>query len=145
MSKTTRQVKPTSTHDLSPERTACPHCGTFMRADYTNHRTLSTLTGVARLNLTIRRCHHDTCPALGKPYRPEAEGHFALPHYEFGLDLSPESADSDTPNTAPFPRFTTHSAKPGSGSQNAPSPIYLTATMNSLPSVSPTTAACGHC
>jgi hypothetical protein len=58
-----------------------------MRADYVNHRTLTTLTGVTRLNLTIRRCRNDNCQALRKPYRPEAEGHFALPHHEFGLDV----------------------------------------------------------
>ncbi|MDB5306090.1 MAG: hypothetical protein JWO38_292, partial [Gemmataceae bacterium] len=49
MPKTTRPSLPTSTHDLSPERTACPHCGAFMRADYVNSRTLTTLTGVTRL------------------------------------------------------------------------------------------------
>jgi hypothetical protein len=58
-----------------------------MRADYANHRTLATLTGLTRLRLTIRRCRSDTCGGFRKPYRPEAEGHFALPHHEFGLDV----------------------------------------------------------
>jgi hypothetical protein len=87
MAKTRRTIEPTTTHDLSPERTACPHCGAFMRADYANHRTLATLTGVTRLRLAIRRCRNDTCRAFRKPYRPEAEGRFALPHHEFGLDV----------------------------------------------------------
>jgi hypothetical protein len=58
-----------------------------MRADYANRRTLHTLSGVTRLNLTIRRCHHPTCTAHKRPYRPEAEGSFALPRHEFGLDV----------------------------------------------------------
>jgi hypothetical protein len=35
----------------------------------------------------VRRCHNPDCPAHLRPYRPEAEGHFALPHHEFGLDV----------------------------------------------------------
>src|SRR4051812_15511740 len=50
-------------------------------------RTLHTLTGVTRLNLTIRRCHNTACVAHKRPYRPEAEGSFALPRHEFGLDV----------------------------------------------------------
>src|SRR5689334_13196726 len=87
MAKRARRTEPNSAHDLAPERTACPHSGTHLRADYTNHRTLTTLTGVARLSLLIRRCHNAACQALRKPYRPEAEGHFALPHHTFGLDV----------------------------------------------------------
>ena len=58
-----------------------------MRADYRNDRTLNMLEGVIRLNLTIRRCRNANCVAVGRPYRPEAEGRFALPHHEFGLDV----------------------------------------------------------
>jgi hypothetical protein len=58
-----------------------------MRADYTNRRALTTLAGVVRLNLTIRRCRNPDCRAHRRPYRPEAEGSFALPHHEFGLDV----------------------------------------------------------
>jgi len=58
-----------------------------MRADYTNRRTVATLSGVTRLNLTIRRRRNSNCAAHKKPYRPEAEGRFALPHHEFGLDV----------------------------------------------------------
>src|SRR5262245_57529236 len=87
MAKTARRSEPTVTYDLSPEQTACPHCGQHLRADYTNFRTLTTLTGVIRLNLLIRRCHNSFCHALRKPYRPEAEGHFAIAHHAFGLDV----------------------------------------------------------
>jgi len=87
MAKTAKRLEPRITHDLLPQRTACPHCGSHMRADYTNRRTLTTLDGVTRLNLTIRRCHHRPCGAFRRPYRPEAEGRFALPHHEFGFDV----------------------------------------------------------
>jgi hypothetical protein len=87
MGKTAKSLEPTVTHDLVPRRTNCPRCGKHMRADYTNHRTITTLAGVARLNLTIRRCRNNHCDAHKKPFRPEAEGRFALPHHEFGLDV----------------------------------------------------------
>jgi hypothetical protein len=87
MAKKAKTAVPTITRDLAPERTHCPHCERPTRADYANHRTLHTLEGVTRLNLTIRRCHHAPCSAYKRPYRPEAEGAVALPRHEFGLDV----------------------------------------------------------
>ena len=54
---------------------------------YTKHRTLMTLAGLIRLHLSVRRCRTPTCPRYHQPYRPEAEGSYALPHGEFGLDV----------------------------------------------------------
>ncbi len=87
MPKTAKSAEPTLIRDLTPDRTDCPHCGRPMTADYANRRTVHTLAGVTRLNLTIRRCHHPACVAHKKPYRPEAEGSVALPRHEFGLDV----------------------------------------------------------
>ena len=87
MPKTAKSSDPAITHDLTPDRTTCPRCGRPIRADYANHRTLHTLAGVTRLNLTVRRCHAPACPRYKAPYRPEAEGSFALPRHEFGLDV----------------------------------------------------------
>lgn len=87
MAKTAKTAEPTITRDLAPERTHCPHCERPIRADYSNHRTIHTLEGVTRLNLTIRRCHHAPCSAYKRPYRPEAEGGVALPRHEFGFDV----------------------------------------------------------
>ena len=84
---TAKSSDPAITHDLTPDRTTCPRCGRPIRADYANHRTLHTLAGVTRLNLTVRRCHAPACPRYKAPYRPEAEGSFALPRHEFGLDV----------------------------------------------------------
>jgi len=87
MARTAPRPEPTTTKALSPRRVNCPHCGKPMRADYTNRRTIATLAGLTRLNLTIRRCHNTACAAHKRPYRPEAEGRLALPRHEFGLDV----------------------------------------------------------
>ena len=85
--KTAKSAEPTITHDLTPDRTACARCGRPMWADYAARRTVHTLAGVTRLNLTVRRCRTADCAGYKKPYRPEAEGSFALPRHEFGLDV----------------------------------------------------------
>lgn len=87
MARTAPRPAPTITRDLSPQRVTCPHCGRRTRADYTNRRTVATLSGLTRLHLLIRRCHNADCQARKRPYRPEAEGRLALPHHEFGLDV----------------------------------------------------------
>jgi hypothetical protein len=65
----------------------CPACGSALRVDYENRRTISTLTEVVRLRLKIRRCQNPACGRYHKPYRPESEGCWALPGHEFGLDI----------------------------------------------------------
>lgn len=87
MPKTAETAEPTIFRDLAPDRTACPHCGRPMTADYASRRTVHTLAGVTRLTLTVRRCHAAGCPGYKRPHRPEAEGAVALPRHEFGLDV----------------------------------------------------------
>src|SRR5947209_11893503 len=72
---------------LTPITVHCPECLHRTHADYNNFRTVTTLDGVTRMTLTIRRCRNPQCPRFLRPYRPEAEPHFALPHHEFGLDV----------------------------------------------------------
>jgi len=72
---------------LTPVILDCPECQHRLYADYQNYRTITTLDGVIRLTLTIRRCPNPGCPRFLRPYRPEAEPHFALPYHEFGLDV----------------------------------------------------------
>jgi transposase-like protein len=81
------RTEPSLIQDHSPLRTGCPRCGKLTWADYTSRRTVATLAGLTRLNLTVRRCHNPDCPAHLRPYRPEAEGRIALPRHEFGLDV----------------------------------------------------------
>ena len=84
-----RQFRPkaTSEQTLEPLRRRCPFCGHAMWADYANHRCVTTLTGVVRLKLKVRRCANRLCERYRRPYRPEAEGAWALPEHEFGLDV----------------------------------------------------------
>src|SRR4028118_116941 len=65
----------------------CPHCNKRMRNKYDNYRTVRTLAGVIRLRLKIRRCYNCECERFGYVLRPEAEGKWALPQHEFGLDV----------------------------------------------------------
>jgi len=58
-----------------------------MWADYDNSRSVTTLSGIVRLTLKVRRCANPWCERYHRPYRPEAEGAFALPEHEFGLDV----------------------------------------------------------
>src|SRR3954452_24656010 len=72
---------------LVPITLDCPECQHRLLARYHNFRTITTLDGVLRLTLAIRRCPNPDCCRFRKPYRPEAEPHFALPYHEFGLDV----------------------------------------------------------
>lgn len=58
-----------------------------MWSDYDNLRTIRTLSGVVKIRLKVRRCPHRSCERYHQVYRPEEEGHWALPEHEFGLDL----------------------------------------------------------
>jgi hypothetical protein len=78
---------PTAFETLEPLHERCLTCGNWLRIDYFNWRTVHTLQGRVRLTLKIRRCRHPACPRYKKPYRPEAEGSWALPGSEFGLDV----------------------------------------------------------
>jgi hypothetical protein len=85
--RTRPRPRPERALTLTPITVNCPECQRRTHADYTNFRTVTTLDGVTRLTLTIRRCHNLSCPRFLRPYRPEAESHLALPHHEFGLDV----------------------------------------------------------
>src|SRR3954462_15300404 len=87
MPRTRSRPRPTLAQSLTPVATHCPECARRLHTDYTNFRTVTTLDGVTRLTLTIKRCPNPDCPRFLRPYRPEAEPHFAFPHQESGLDV----------------------------------------------------------
>lgn len=58
-----------------------------MRIRYENQRTVIQLDGAVRLRLKIRRCEVAGCAYRLHAFRPEAEGAWALPSHEFGLDV----------------------------------------------------------
>lgn len=65
----------------------CQHCGEKMWCDYENERKLRTLKGIIKLRLKVRRCQNKICSKYKTVFRPEAEGSWALPVHEFGLDV----------------------------------------------------------
>jgi hypothetical protein len=83
----TPRPQPKRAQFLTPVTGNCPECHHRLHADYNNFRTVTTLDGAIRLTLTIRRCPNPGCARFRRPFRPEAEPHFALPHHEFGLDV----------------------------------------------------------
>ncbi len=58
-----------------------------MWSDYDNERTIRTLSGLVRLTLKVRRCPNQECESYHQVYRAIAEGHWALPGHELGLDV----------------------------------------------------------
>jgi hypothetical protein len=84
-----KSVRPavTSEHLLTPLCIHCGCCGQPMRIAYRTQRTITTLQGLCRLTLRVRRCCNQECSRYHCGYRPEEEGSWALPHGEFGLDV----------------------------------------------------------
>jgi ribosomal protein S27AE len=87
MARKAARGKADSEKTLTSLRKSCPECGSRMWADYDNWRTITTLLGLMGLRLKVRRCHNERCSRHLKPFRPEAEGRYALPQHEFGLDV----------------------------------------------------------
>jgi hypothetical protein len=87
MPRTRARPRPTHTQTLIPFTSHCPVCFHKLWDDYRNFRTVTTLYGVVRLTLHVRRCPNPACERFHRPYRPETEPHLALPHHEFGLDV----------------------------------------------------------
>jgi hypothetical protein len=87
MARTRCRPRPTQAKTLTPVATHCPECGHRLWAAYPNHRTVTTLHGVSRFTLQIRRCPNTDCSRYHQPFHPEAEALVSLPHHEFGLDV----------------------------------------------------------
>src|SRR3982751_4276685 len=87
MARTAPRPPPDRERVLETVHRACPACGGRLRYRYDNRHTVTTLTGLVRLRLRIRRCENPACVRHHRPYRPEAEGALVLPQHEFGLDV----------------------------------------------------------
>src|SRR5678816_3986996 len=87
MARRTRRPTPTAEVTLRPVSANCPACGNRLYSDYSNFRTLTSLTAVTRYTLRISRCRHQPCDLFRVPFRPEAEGRLALPHHAVALDV----------------------------------------------------------
>ena len=87
MARTAPRPRPDRERVLETVHRACPACGGRLRYRYDNRHTVTTLAGLVRLRLRIRRCEDPACVRYHRPYRPEAEGALVLPQHEFGLDV----------------------------------------------------------
>jgi hypothetical protein len=87
MARRQQRPLPTATQTLEPQAHACPACGRRLWVAYHRQRVVTTLAGLVRLTLRIRRCVNPACSLFHHPYRPEEEGHLVLPQAEFGLDV----------------------------------------------------------
>src|SRR3954452_9601327 len=87
MARRTARPRPTRDVDLPALTRTCPECGAALWAAYKTRRTVTTLEGLVRLGLQVRRCRNRSCRRIGVPIRPEQEGRLVLPQHEFGLDV----------------------------------------------------------
>jgi hypothetical protein len=87
MARRTARPAAARQYRLEPYQRRCPHCGGPARVAYHDRRTVATLDGLYDLVLVVRLCRDPACPQYHRPYRPEEEGGWALPHGEFGLDV----------------------------------------------------------
>jgi hypothetical protein len=83
------QPRPEATSELrlEPLDGRCRLCEERLWVAYHNARTVTTLEGLVRLRLVVRRCVNRECELYQESHRPEQEGAFALPQGEFGLDV----------------------------------------------------------
>ncbi len=87
MSRPRRMDEAAPVVSFQPLSTTCPICGNRAPVAYHTKRRITTLQGRFCLSLTVRRCQKAVCPRYHQPYRPEAEGQWALPYGEYGLDV----------------------------------------------------------
>ncbi len=87
MARNQRRPEATSEIRLEPLSDRCRGCEGKLWVAYHNARTVTTLEGLVRLRLVVRRCVNPECEIYRKSQRPEQEGAFALPQGEFGLDV----------------------------------------------------------
>jgi hypothetical protein len=87
MARRTTRPRPTRHLELPASIRICPECGGPLWAAYRSRRTVTTLDGVVRLGIQVRRCRDRQCRRLGVPPRSEQEGRLVLPRHEFGLDV----------------------------------------------------------
>ena len=87
MARRRSKPAPSVSRSLVAHRRTCVGCGGPLWSAYWQERSILSLAGRLRLRLQIRRCTTYGCTLFGRPYRPEEEGGYALPHGEIGLDV----------------------------------------------------------
>jgi hypothetical protein len=87
MPRRSARPRPDRIVDLATQTRDCPECGHRLWAANKPRRTVVTLDGLVQLRLQVRSCRNPGCSRHRVCLRPEQEGRFALPQYEFGLDV----------------------------------------------------------
>src|SRR5687767_6904214 len=87
MPRRNARPRPDRTIELTTCLRDCPGCGHKLWAANKPSRSVVTLEGLVQLRLQVRACRNPECPRHRACLRPEEEGRFALPQYEFGLDV----------------------------------------------------------
>jgi hypothetical protein len=87
MARRTPRLEATHETTLRPLKDRCEQCGQPLWVAYHRHRTVTTLSGLWKLTLVVRHWIQPSCPRFHQRYHPEEEGHWALPHGEFGLEV----------------------------------------------------------
>ncbi len=87
MARTVPRPDATVTRSLDTLLRRCPACDGPLWVKYRKRRTVTTLDGLVRLDLAVRRCQSPTCSRSRQSYRPEEEGAIVLPGSETGLDV----------------------------------------------------------
>ena len=140
MARRTTRPQPTRHLELPASIRICPECGGPLWAAYRSRRTVTTLDGVVRLGIQVRRCRDRQCRRLGVPLRSEQEGRLVLPQHEFGLDVV---ALIGRPSTAASPRSMPNWSDAAYPSAPAASATCWIATTNCWPCRPRTSADCG--
>jgi hypothetical protein len=87
MARRIARPNPTETLEITALTRVCPTCAGALWSANMARRTVTTLAGLILLRLQVRSCRNPECPQYKVCLRPEAEGRFALPQHEFGLDV----------------------------------------------------------
>ena len=87
MAKHPRAPSAAVVQSLECRQQRCSVCGGPLWVAYHKTRAVVTLRGVVALRVQIRRCPDRGCPGHHRPYHPEEEGVWALPHSEIGLEV----------------------------------------------------------
>ena len=72
MARKHRRAEASSEQSLKPHRRHCLSCGRWLWVAYYRRRTVTTLAGVVRLRLQVRRCVNRACHRYHQAYGGES-------------------------------------------------------------------------
>ena len=73
MARRSARPQPSQTLELPALTRTCPECGGPLWAAYMAQRSVTTLDGIVRLRLQVRRCRRPPSPPPSRPQPPPHE------------------------------------------------------------------------